>query len=141
MFNSELWTNLQWSFGWPPTLFVWMGRRRARIVYFSLVSYWRLALELPRFAFGVYRVGLWFRGVYLFYFHYVMWRFLFTQCVESKLIFGDVVWYVTWLFGGVLFIWWDVIIVPLRYLRILFMHVELIEEVTSKSFALICIFA
>jgi len=29
MFNCELWTNPQWSFGWSPFLSVWMGRRRA----------------------------------------------------------------------------------------------------------------
>jgi len=66
MFNYELWTNPQWSFGWPPTLFVWMGRHRARIVCICLASCWRLALKLPRFAFGVYRVRLWFRCVCLF---------------------------------------------------------------------------
>jgi len=31
-FNCELLSNPKWSFGWPPTLFVWMGRRRAWLV-------------------------------------------------------------------------------------------------------------
>jgi len=31
MFDCELWTNPQWSFGCSLTLFVWMGRRRGRL--------------------------------------------------------------------------------------------------------------
>jgi hypothetical protein len=32
MFNYDLWTNPQWSFGWPFSLSVWMSRRCAGLV-------------------------------------------------------------------------------------------------------------
>ena len=30
--DCELWTNPQWSFGWPPSLFVWIDRWCAEVV-------------------------------------------------------------------------------------------------------------
>jgi len=133
MFNYKLWTNPPWLFSWPPTLFVWMGRRRAWIVCFSLVSCWRLTLELPRFAFGVIRVGLSFRDVCLFILLWIVEIFIHSVCwVETYIWWCSVI-----LWHGYLDIFYlsDEIIILFccDVLRKLFMHVELIEEVTSRS--------
>jgi len=116
MFNYEMWTNPHWSFGCPPTLFVWMGRRRAWIICFSLVSRWMLALELPRFAFGVLESGT-DLGVFVYsIFIYDLWRFLFVQYVELRFY----IWWCSMImwhdyFGDVFFtFWWYVIIIPLQ---------------------------
>jgi hypothetical protein len=140
MFNYELWTNPQWSFGWLFVLFLWMGRWRAWVVCFSLVSCWRLALELPRSAFRVLELssnlGL---SVCLFTF-IACWDFI-TQYVEMRFFYGDVLWLLTWLLWRCLFrCWCDDIIISLRCLRKLFMHVKLIEEVASKYFAWFVLF-
>jgi hypothetical protein len=131
--NYELWTNPKWPFGWPPTLFVWMGRLHAGVVCFSLVSCWRLALELPRFALESIESDSDLRvSVCLLSFWLV--EILFTQCVELRI-----------------YIWWCSMIIWHGYLEVLYlsdemlilfrcdvwekllMHVELIEEVTSRS--------
>jgi len=59
MFNCELWTKPEWSFGWPPTLFVWMGRWCAGLVCLALVSLLRIDGCYLVYYFGVLDLGLW----------------------------------------------------------------------------------
>jgi len=96
-FNCGMLSNPQWSFGWPPTLFVWMGRRRAILVAF-LVSMLEASLgPNSSLCFGSLSLGLWLDvGLMSFIFH-VSWD-LITQHVEIGVLFWRCVMrYVAWL--------------------------------------------
>jgi len=144
MFNCELWTNPQWSFGWPPSLSVWMGRWCAGIVCFALVSCLRIAWILPRLLhFGVLDFRAMIRG----------WSslFIFTLSVRDLRLYidDDMSCMMTWLLGELYYIWMTVEIfylcvdVMMFYSVAMFWEIcylcmlgDLVQDVTSRF--LIC---
>jgi hypothetical protein len=91
MFNYEMWTNPQWSFGWPPALFLWMGRRRAGLVALLGESLENSLDATPFIVFGVVVSMALIRGR--------SWIFIFIMSVVDFWDYVLVKIYVVWWHG------------------------------------------
>jgi hypothetical protein len=136
MFNCELWTNPQWSFDWPPSLSVWMGRWCAGIDCFC--EFLEDSLKLPRlllFQSLVCRIWLW----RLYVWSLMTICYFYDSVVEMRIYIGDVLWFEIWLLRDVLL---NTVVMLFLFRcgvlrKLLFMHAWwFIEDVTSKF--LIC---
>jgi len=110
-FDCEMWTNPQWSFGWPPTLFVWMGRRACRSSFALLGELLEARFGTTSFfAFRVLVCRLWLRCLSI----YILWLFdiISLSMFRWYFIFGVLLRFIWHGYSGdVLFsCWWDIII-------------------------------
>ena len=126
MFNYRLWTNPEWSFGWPSTLFVWMDRRCARLVA-SLGELLEDSFGATSFCLESLESGS-DLGASVCLFYYVCSRFW-----GYVLMMIWVVWW-HWLFGDVLFdeIYYYSVVIYVIEKKYLCMLLNLFEDVTFK---------
>jgi len=78
---------------------VWMGRRRHWLVCLLIGELFEDSFEATSFSFEVFRVGLWFRGVCLFIFLYMLE--ILRLCIDD-----DMSCMMTWLLGDLFYYGW-----------------------------------